>query len=152
MLLGGPQMENDYLIVSTKVLPDYLKKVIEAKLLLESHQVSNVTEASKAVGISRTTFYKYKDHVFMPGETSVGRRAVINMVLSHKKGLLSKVINCLSINGANIITISQSVPVQNMADVMVTIDLAGSECSADDLVKSIKEIPEILSVRLEAIG
>ena len=145
-------MENDYLIVSTKVLPDYLKKVLEAKLLLESHKVPNVTEASKAVGISRTTFYKYKDHVFMPAENSVGHRAVINMVLSHEKGLLSKVINCLSENGANIITISQSVPIQHMADVMISIDLSGVECSIDELISSIKKIPEILSVRLEAIG
>ena len=54
-------MEKDYLIVSRKILPDYLDQVIQARDLLSSHEVSSVTEAVKKAGISRSTFYKYKD-------------------------------------------------------------------------------------------
>ena len=145
-------MEDRYLIVSTKVLPDYLTKVIEAKGLLESHQASNVTEASKMVGISRTTFYKYKDHVFTPAEKNIGSRVVMNMVLSHQPGILLKVISCLSSLGANILTVSQSVPVAGMADVMFSIDTAGVSVTVDGLVDSLKDIPGILSVNLVAVG
>ena len=145
-------MEDRYLIVSTKVLPDYLTKVIEAKGLLEAHKASNVTEASKMVGISRTTFYRYKDHVFTPAEKNLGGRLVINMVLSHEPGMLLKVISCISSLGANILTVSQSVPVAGMADVMFSIDTGGVSVTVDELVRSLGELAGVLSVNLVAVG
>ena len=56
-------MKSDFLIVHKKILPDYLDKVIEARKLLENKECSTVKEAVKQVGISRNTYYKYKDYV-----------------------------------------------------------------------------------------
>ena len=53
-------MKNDYLIVHRRILPDYLDKVIYARKLLETHEVSTITSAVEKAGISRNTYYKYK--------------------------------------------------------------------------------------------
>ena len=58
-------MAGNYLIVHKKILPDYLEKVIEARELLASHEAATVTEAVKSVGISRNTFYKYKNYGYV---------------------------------------------------------------------------------------
>ena len=52
-----------YFVVKQKAVPEVLLKVVEAKKLLESEQVMTVQEAAEQVGISRSSFYKYKDDI-----------------------------------------------------------------------------------------
>ena len=75
-------MDNQFLIVHRSALPDYFQKVVEAKALLASGRIRDVSAAAKAAGISRSTYYKYKDYVFEPSQMSEGRRAVLSMVLT----------------------------------------------------------------------
>ena len=49
-----------YYIVKQKALPEVLLKVVEAKRLIDSEKVLTVQEAADQVGISRSSFYKYK--------------------------------------------------------------------------------------------
>ena len=53
-----------YFVVKEKAVPEVLLKVVEAKRLLETEKVLTVQEATDAVGISRSSFYKYKDDIF----------------------------------------------------------------------------------------
>jgi chorismate mutase len=53
-----------YFVVRRKAVPEVLLKVVEAKELLETEKVLNIQEAVDAVGISRSSFYKYKDDIF----------------------------------------------------------------------------------------
>ena len=61
-------MLNDYLIVEKSALPDYFIKVVEARRLLESGVYTQVIDAVNAAGISRSTYYKYKDKILEPFE------------------------------------------------------------------------------------
>ena len=56
--------KNRYYVVTKKAVPEVLLKVVEAKRLLESAKASTVQEAADMVGISRSSFYKYKDDIF----------------------------------------------------------------------------------------
>ena len=89
-------MLKGYLIVDKAVLPDFFSKVVEARQLLESGKFGQVSEAVKEVGISRSTYYKYKDHILEPTDLTVGRKAVLSMLLSHEAGALSKVLGTIS--------------------------------------------------------
>ena len=51
-------MKNDYLIVSTRILPECYEKVLETRRLLESGAAKDVSAAVKQTGISRSTYYK----------------------------------------------------------------------------------------------
>ena len=90
-------MKSDYLIVHKDLLPPNLEQVMEAKKLLLSHEASTISEAVKKVGISRNTYYKYRDYVYEEKDSSI-RHAVISMVLNDEKGALSSVINTISKN------------------------------------------------------
>ena len=56
-------MGSKYLVVDKSILPGYYEKVVEARKLLESGKVKDVSQAAKQVGISRSTYYKYRDYV-----------------------------------------------------------------------------------------
>ena len=56
--------EDKYFIVKKGALPEVFHKVVEAKRLLDSQKTMTIQEATDAVGISRSSFYKYKDDIF----------------------------------------------------------------------------------------
>ena len=96
-------INSKYLLVDKQILPSYYEKVIEARSLLTSGKVKDVSEAAKSVGISRSTYYKYKDFVFSTNSDMDARKAIISFTLAHKPGTLSDVLRALSENGANIL-------------------------------------------------
>ena len=52
-----------YYVVRDKALPEVLQKVVEVKRLLETDKNMTVQEAAEQVGLSRSSFYKYKDDI-----------------------------------------------------------------------------------------
>lgn len=144
-------MLKKYLIVSKKILPEVYDKVIEARNLINSGSVKGISEAVKKVGISRSTYYKYKDYVFSPDENSIGRKAVVSMMLRHEKGVLSNVLNCLSGSQVSILTINQSIPINGKASVNVSLDISDIVQSIDEMIAELKKIKGVSSVKLLSI-
>ena len=101
-------MNSNYLVIDKKVLPEIFEKVINTKKILQEGKVKEITEATKLVGISRSVYYKYKDYVFEFSQMSNGRKATFNMIIAHKKGVLSNILNLISEEGGNILTIDIS--------------------------------------------
>ena len=143
-------MNNDYLIVHKSLLPQYLEKVIEARELLNTHEAETITEATKKVGISRNTYYKYKDFVYEDKQVS-RQHAVISAILKDSPGTLSSLINTITKNKCNIITISQAVPVSGLATVMMTIDVSKLEEPINKLVDDLQKLTATKSVHLDAV-
>ncbi len=130
-------MKSDYLIVHKKILPDYFEKVVEARELLRRGAIREVSEAARKVGISRSTYYKYKDYVFTPSEGSACKKAVISLILNHEKGILSRVLNRLSELGANILTIMQNPPIGDRASVIISMDITSIETSLAETLETL---------------
>ena len=144
-------MKSDYLIVHKKILPMYYEKVLEARRLLESGAEKDVSAAVRKVGISRSTYYKYKDYIYSPGSGDAGRKAVISMLLSHEVGVLSTALNKLSNLGASVLTISQSMPIRDIASVVMTLDVAQVEASVEIVTETLSAISGVENVYLLAI-
>ena len=144
-------MLNDYLIVEKSALPDYFIKVVEARRLLESGVYSQVIDAVHAAGISRSTYYKYKDKILEPSQLTVGRKASLMLQLNHRAGMLSKVMGTLSDCNANILTITQSLPIRGKASIMLTMDLIKLEQPMEQLIHSLQSIDGVEKVRLLAV-
>ena len=144
-------MLDDYLIVHKSILPDYYEKVINAKKLLESGKAKDVSNAVKQIGISRSTYYKYKDFVMEPSDMSETRLAVISVMLSHEPGILSSVLSKISDVGGSVVTITQSMPIHNMAQVTLSLDISNIPGSLDDLMQGISKTPGVEKPKLLAV-
>ena len=144
-------MLNNYLIVHKSILPEYFEKVIEARKLMDSGKVKEVSQAVKQVGISRSTYYKYKDYLFEPSDVAGERKAVLSMMLDHTPGVLSALLRAISDAGASVLTITQSLPIHDMASVTLSLDLSGMTCSMTELIDAITVTPGVDNVRLLAM-
>lgn len=144
-------MKSKYLLVDKEILPECYLKVMEAKELLLSGKAKDITEASKIIGIARSTYYKYKDYVFAPNSDTECRKAVISFTLYHKSGILSLVLNELSEKGVNILTITQNLPVNQRANVVISMDVSRVEGDISVLLDAIGSIDGVSSAKLLAI-
>ena len=98
------------------------------------------------IGISRSVYYKYKDHVFEFVESIQGRKMTFSMIIEHKKGVLSDILNRISDKGGNIITIDQGIPIGGTANLSVTIDMSHLECDITAFLEDLSSMEHVEKV------
>lgn len=144
-------MQGKYMIVDKALLPSYCEKVIEARQLLEDGMAKDVSEAVKKVGISRSTFYKYKDMVREMSTITMDRHAIISMMMSHRVGVLWTVLRIISNYDYSVWTITQNPPVDSKANVVITLDIGQDADALDDMLKEIAQVPGLSRIQLLGI-
>ena len=140
--------EDKYFIVKKKAVPEVLLKVVEAKRLLDSERVMTVQEATDAVEISRSSFYKYKDDIFPFYENTRGRTITFMLQMDDKPGLLSMVLNQVAKSEANILTIHQSIPVNGIAVLTLSVEILPQTDSTSVMMEEIEAMNGIHYVKM----
>lgn len=137
-----------YFIVKKKALPEVLLKVVEAKRLLDSERVMTVQEATDAVEISRSSFYKYREDIFPFYENTRGKTITFMLQMDDKPGLLSKVLSQVATFEANILTIHQSIPVNGIAVLTLSVEISHQTDSTSKMIDSIELLDGIHYVKI----
>lgn len=141
---------SDYYVVKKKAVPEVLLNVVEAKRLLETRKVQTIQEAVDAVGISRSSFYKYKDDIFRFHDNSQGTTITLTFQMDDEPGLLSDVLKIIADHGANILTIHQSIPINGMASLSLSIQILKTTQDVSDMVARMEEQKGVHYVKLIA--
>lgn len=144
-------MKSDYLLIDKRVLPEVFEKVVQAKRLLKDGKVKEITEAAKIAGISRSVYYKYKDFVYEFSESTKGKKVTFTLIVQDKKGILLEIINYISDKGANILTINQGLPINNCANISLTIDSSCLNGEIYEVVEYLEAIENVEKVELVAM-
>lgn len=137
------QDSTDYYVVKRRALPEVLLKVVEAQRLIDSQQMS-VKDAVDQTGISRSSFYKYKDDIFPFHDTAKGTTVTMLLQVDDVPGLLSDVLRCIASSGANILTIHQSIPISGIATLSISVQVLPT---TSDISKMIGEMEQKTGVR-----
>ena len=140
--------KNQYYVLREKAVPEVLLKVIEAKRLLDSGKITSVQEATEMVGISRSSFYKYKDDIFPYHVTQKGKTVTMVIQLEDKPGLLSVVSRVLADYKVNVLTIHQSIPINGISSLTLSADLLPESGAFEEIVSSIESQPGIHYVKV----
>ncbi|MFQ9510116.1 MAG: ACT domain-containing protein [Lachnospiraceae bacterium] len=135
--------KSKYYVVKQKAVPEVLLKVVEAKRLLESEKVLTINEAAEAVGISRSSFYKYKDDIFPFRDNVRGKTVTFVLQMDDVPGLLSNVLQKIAEFNANILTIHQTIPINGVASLTLSVDVLPV---TGDLSKMIEEIEGLAGI------
>ena len=138
---------SDYYIVDKRVMPEVFLKVVEAKELFEKGVVASVQEAVDSVGVSRSAYYKYKDYVSVVSRSTRGKIITLAFNLEDKAGILSLVLNILADHRANVLTINQNIPINNVANVTITVDTGDMTLSVRDMLDNISKIHGVLTLK-----
>jgi len=139
-----------FYVVTKKAVPEVLLKVVEAKRLLDSEKVLTVQEATERVGISRSSFYKYKDDIFPFHENSKGRTINLVMQMDDEPGALSEVLRIVAEYQANILTIHQSIPINGIASLTMSIEVLQATRDLSEMIEEMRNKEEIHYVKILA--
>ncbi len=142
--------ENIWFVVKKKAVPEVLLKVVEAKRLLKTHRALTVQEAAAAVGISRSSFYKYQDDVMEFHDTTQGTILTLTVQMNDEPGLLSEVLKTIADYGGNILTIHQSIPVNGTASLSISVQFTGQPGDVPSMLSSMEEKPGVHYVQVLA--
>jgi len=127
-----------YFVVREDILPEAIVKTIQVKDMLQRGEAATVHEATERVGLSRSAFYKYKDGVYAMNQLKRERIATVSMDLEHRSGVLSKVLGLVAVSEGNVLTINQSIPLQGLANVVISVDTSLMSGSLQELVEAIR--------------
>ena len=139
-----------YYVLKEKAVPEVLLKVVEAKRLIDSGKIVSVQEATESVGISRSSFYKYKDDIFPFHETDKGKTVTMVIQMDDEPGLLSGVLKGVAEFHANILTIHQSIPVNGIATLTLCVDILPQTGDVTEMVSKIENVEGIHYVKILA--
>ena len=139
-----------YFVVKQKAVPEVLLKVVEAKRLLETEKVLTIQEAVDAVGISRSSFYKYKDDIFRFHDNSEGKTITLTFQMDDEPGLLSEVLGVIAGFGANILTIHQSIPINGMASLSLSIQILQTTRNVSQMIADMENKQGVHHVKILA--
>ena len=143
-----PEEKTKYFVVKQKAVPEVLLKVVEAKKLLESERVLTVQEATDRVGISRSSFYKYKEDIFPFYDNTKGKTVTFVVQMDDEQGLLSDVLHVVAVYKANILTIHQSIPVNGVATLTLSVEVKSNTGNISKMVEDVEELSGIHYVKI----
>ena len=139
-----------YFVVKQKATPEVLLKVVEAKRLLESEKVLTIQEAVDAVGISRSSFYKYKDDIFPFHDNSQGTTITLTFQMDDEPGILSDVLKIIAEYRANILTIHQSIPINGIASLTLSIQVLQTTGDISRMIEQLEGQTSVHHVKILA--
>ncbi len=144
------QDESKYFVLKQKAVPEVLLKVVEAKRLLDSERVMTVQEATDAVGISRSSFYKYKEDIFPFHDSSQGRTVTFTLQMDDEPGLLSDVLKIVAEFHANILTIHQSIPINAVASLSISVQVLPTTQDVSKMIEKMEHQKGVHYVKILA--
>lgn len=139
-----------YFLVKKKALPEVLLKVVEVNRMLETRKNITIQEATDAVGISRSSFYKYKDDIFPFHEDVRGKTVTFMLQIGDIPGLLSRVLKYVANNKMNILTIHQSIPVNGVASITLSIEILPDSEDITNMIDDIEGLQGVHSLKILA--
>ena len=142
--------KSKYFVVKQKAVPEVLLKVVEAKRLLESERAITIQEATDKVGISRSSFYKYKDDIFPFYDNTKGKTITLVVQMDDEQGLLSDLLHVVTVYKANILTIHQSIPVNGVATLTLSVEVRSNTGNVSKMVEDMEEMKGIHYVKILA--
>ena len=132
------------------ILPEAIKKTIKVKEILKRGEVKTINEAVVRLGLSRSAYYKYKDYVFPFYEASKDKIITLSLLLEHKSGVLSRVLNLIALDSGSIMTINQGIPLQGVANTTISIETKNMKVDLEALLDKLRMIDGVK--RLEVLG
>ena len=140
--------QTKFYLVKEKAVPEVLLKVVEAKRILNSEKSATVQEATERVGISRSSFYKYKDDIQPFHEQAKGRTVTFILQMDDKPGILSDILRTVADFHGNILTIHQAIPINGVASLTLSIDVLPTTGDFSVLVERLNAMKGIHDIKI----
>lgn len=141
--------KEQFYLVDLSVLPEAIKKTIKVKEWLQDGTCGSINEAVKKVDMSRSAYYKYKDHVVPAWEKKEQRIAVLFILMADELALFSKVMRRVGKGNYNILSFNKDSAAEKMAALTMTIQLEDDSEPLKELKEALENMKGLQSVTVE---
>lgn len=138
----------EYYIVRHRAVPEVLRKVTQVNRLLASGKVKTVNEATASVGISRSSYYKFKDDIEVFHDEAHGKTVTLLCEINDEPGVLANTLRVIAEKRANVLTIHQSIPLSGVASLSISIQILEDTDNVDRIIESLEAIEGMRQVRI----
>ncbi len=142
--------DSEYYVVKKKAVPEVLLKVVEAKKLLSHGTYTSVQDACDAVELSRSSFYKYKEDIFEFHDNAQGTTITLLFQMNDEPGILSDVLHIVAEYGANILTIHQSIPINGVASLSLSVQVLPTTGNISKMLETMEAHEGVHGVKILA--
>ncbi|KKK33075.1 ACT domain-containing protein [Mesobacillus campisalis] len=144
--------DKKFYLVREDVLPEAMKKTLDAKEMIDRGKAESVWDAVQRVDLSRSAFYKYRDTVF-PFHTVVKERIItLFFHLEDRSGTLSQLLGIVATSGCNVLTIHQTIPLQGRANVTLSLNISEMKVEMDELLAKLRRLEFVDKVEVLGSG
>ncbi len=142
--------KQQFYVIKKDVLPEVFIKVVDVKKLLEKDKMLTVQEATERIGISRSSFYKYKDSIFPFYDKGNGQAITMLIHLQDEPGILSDVLNNIAAAGGNVLTINQMVPMNGIAIINLCMQTAAMVMDIEEFINELEQLRGVQQIKILA--
>lgn len=140
--------DTGYYLIKKSAVPEVLRKVVEVSKMLASGRAKTVNEAASAVGISRSTYYKYADAVEEFHDSARDTTLTLFAEINDETGLLADMLGIIADSRANILTIHQSIPLNGVASLSISIQILENTDNVSTMVSRLESLDGVRKVRI----
>ena len=142
--------ETKYYVIKQKAVPEVLLKVVEVQKILDADPTKTVQEAAGEVGISRSSYYKYKDDIFRFHNNKKGKNITCVIEIRDCPGIISTILNIFAKYHTNILTIHQSIPINGIGILTLSVDILSITTDVSAMLDEVEHLERIISVKIIA--
>lgn len=144
--------DSQFYLVDLQILPEAIKKAIKVKELLKDGTCGSINEAVQKVKMSRSAYYKYKDHVVPAFDSEKDRVVVLFIVMSNDFAVFNKVIRRIGKDKNQILSLHRATISGKIVSVMINIKTEESLVTLQYMKDAIQAMKGIQSVNFGAGG
>lgn len=138
-----------FYLIREDVLPESVIKTLKVKDALKNNSNLSIYDAVKQFNLSRSAFYKYRETIFPVDEKILDQREfTLILYVNDIVGMLAQVLNAISQLQLSVLTIHQSVPIEDKATITLSLNARNSNLSIDEVFESLREINHVTKVDL----
>lgn len=138
-----------FYLIREDVLPESVIKTLKVKDALKNNSNLSIYDAVKQFNLSRSAFYKYRETIFPVDEKILDQREfTLFLYVNDIVGMLAQVLNAISQLQLSVLTIHQSVPIEDKATITLSLNARNSNLSIDEVIESLREINHVTKVDL----
>ncbi|MCI5622228.1 MULTISPECIES: ACT domain-containing protein [Anaerostipes] len=143
--------KTNYYVIKKKAVPEVLLKVLEVQKLLDSKKALSILEATEIVGISRSSYYKYKDDIFPFYSSKKGKNITFVIEVNDQPGVMASILQTFAVYDANILTIHQSIPINGKGLLTVSVEIVSDESDVSAMIQEVEQMENVSYVKIIAM-
>ena len=144
--------EQQFYLVDFSILPEAIKKTIRVKEMLKSGSSGTINEAVHKVNMSRSAYYKYKDHVASADDDKEDRVVVLFIIMQDDIAVFGRILRRIAKEKQEVLSFNRTKISEKLYSSVITLKTKESAEDMESLYEALKETKGIQSLTMKIGG